>query len=489
MAYNRTKPKARQKIRRPRLIVVSNRSPYHLESLDGEIRMIRNVSGMVTGLEPVLASTQGMWVAWGNAPAECDICRIPPDNPTFDLKLIPLDQEEIRHFYLGFSNSTLWPLAHNFLGRTIFQEADWEGYFKVNRKFAEAVAVEARPSDLIWVNDYHLALVPQMLRNLRVTSRIGFFWHIPFPPLDLFRTLPWRRDFLKGLLGSDLVGFHCNSYVKNLLHAVENLLARDVSFSKGLVRNKHSVRVSAFPMGIDYYRIQKLTQEEQTINAAKRIRSEIGSKRIILGVDRLDYSKGIPERLEAIEKLLEENPRFIGKLSFVQISVPSRIQLPEYRRMQHEVENAVGRINGKFSKAAWTPIRYYFRSFPFEELVTYYLAADVCLVTPLRDGMNLIAKEYAATQSPDKGMLVLSEFAGAAEEMKEAVIVNPHSIPSIKNGLLEAINMSKVERMIRMEAMRNRLKRRTVGKWGEAFLERLRGDLPNKKTVGTKRRR
>lgn len=458
-----------------RLVVVSNRSPYYLEEVSGHIRMTRNVSGMVTGLEPVLESTNGMWIAWGTAPRACnrDTCRIPPDNPTFDLKLIPLDEEEIKYYYFGFSNSALWPLAHNFLGRTFYHEKDWESYTEVNRKFAEAVAEEAKPSDLIWVNDYHLTLVPYFLRKLKVRAKIGFFWHIPFPPLDIFRTLPWRREVLEGLLGSDLIGFHIPSYVRNFLHSVEAVLDKDVSFGRGIVRQRRPVKVDAFPMGVDYAGIQELISSKETLQASERIRKGMSSEYIVLGVDRLDYSKGIPERLRAIERLLEENPEYVGKLTFLQISVPSRIQLPEYNRMKQEVENAVGRINGHFSHGAWTPIRYYFRALPFEELISYYLAADVCLVTPLRDGMNLIAKEYVAAQDPDKGMLVLSEFAGAAEDMEEAVIVNPHSIPSIVRGIKKAIEMRPVERRIRMSQMRDRLRRSTVNEWGKDFINKL----------------
>lgn len=442
--------------------------------------MVRNVSGMVTGLEPVLASTNGMWIAWGTAPRSYsqDTYRIPPDNPTFELKLIPLDFEELKHFYLGFSNSTIWPLAHNFLGRTAYLEEDWETYVAVNQKFASAVADEAKPSDLIWVNDYHLALVPQVLRSLRVRSKLGFFWHIPFPPLDLFRTLPWRKEFLEGMIKANLIGFHTRSYVHNFLHAVEDILKKDVSFKKGLIRTPEGrgrmIKVEAFPMGVDYSGIQEMVGKKETLEAAKRIRQDIGVKHIILGVDRLDYSKGIPERLQAVERLLEENPGYVGKISFVQISVPSRIQIPEYYRMKQEVENAVGRINGRFSQGSWAPIYYHSRALPFEELILYYLAADVCLVTPLRDGMNLIAKEYVATQDPQKGMLVLSEFAGAAEELKEGVIVNPYSIPSIVRGLKEALEMKVEERRRRMNQMRKRLRRNNVEKWGAAFLERLR---------------
>lgn len=445
--------------------------------------MTRNVSGMVTGLEPVLASTRGMWIAWGSSPPhppqkstpQRRIYKIPPHNPTFDLKLINLDEDEIKHYYLGFSNSTLWPLAHNFLGRTLYDEKDWETYYRVNRKFARAVAAETRPSDLIWVNDYQLSLVPFFLRSMLPQSRIGFFWHIPFPPLDLFRTLPWRREFLEGLLGADLLGFHCRSYVRNFLAAVEELLGLDVSFKRGLVRRKARsvVRVAAFPMGIDYQGIQKLVRKHEVREVARRMRAEIGGEKIVLGVDRLDYSKGIPERLLAVEKFFEENPAYIGKLSFLQISVPSRIELPDYRQMKQETENAVGRINGRFSRGGWSPIRYFFRALPFEELVSYYLAADVCLVTPLRDGMNLVAKEYVAAQFPEKGMLVLSEFAGAAEEMKDAVHVNPHSIPSMVRGLKKALQMSGKERTARMKRMRERLERRTLRKWGKGFLNKL----------------
>ncbi len=486
----RRKPAFRKLPKTRRLVVVSNRSPYFLEELNGQIKMTRNVSGMVTGLEPVLASSNGMWVAWGTPPSACskDTCRIPPDNPTFDLKLISLTREEMEHYYLGFSNSALWPLAHNFLDRTNYQEEDWEMYSNVNRKFAEAVAEESRPSDLIWVNDYHLGLLPQMLRALNVRSRIGFFWHIPFPPVDLFRTLPWRKEYLKGMLSCDLIGFHCKSYVRNFLDSVEDLLGMDVSFGKGLIRKKRKTKVGAFPMGIDYYGIQELVKKPATRRLAEEIRSDMGGEYLMMGVDRLDYSKGIPERLYAVERFFEENPEYIGKLTFLQISAPSRIEIPEYHRMKREVEHAVGRINGRFSKGAWSPIKYYFRSFPFEELVSYYLASDVCLVTPLRDGMNLIAKEYVATQSSEKGMLVLSEFAGAAEELKEAVIVNPHSIPSMVKGIKEAVEMRPVERKIRMNEMRKRLKRKTVRKWGEAFLQRLSSTEGEKKNVSTWRK-
>lgn len=469
-------------VKKSRLIVVSNRSPYFFESYKDGIRMTRSVSGMVTGLEPVLASTRGMWIAWGALPKEVTdrIFRIPPENPTFDLKLIQLDANEINRYYLGFSNSTLWPLAHNFLGRTVYEEQNWHVYEQVNDKFAQAVAEEIRSKDTIWVNDYQLSLVPGKMRALGVRGKIGFFWHIPFPPLDLFRTLPWRKEIISGLLGSDLVGFHCRSYANNFLQAVEELLGLDVSFSKGLIRTRRPVQVAAFPMGIDYKRIQSLIKSNNAIDTARKIRKELAAKHLVLGVDRLDYSKGIPERLAAVERFLEENPAYIGKLSFIQVSVPSRIQLPEYAKMQSEVENAVGRINGRFSKRGWVPIHYYFRALPFEELVSYYMASDVCLITPLRDGMNLVAKEYIASQNRNRGMLVLSEFAGAAEELKEAVLVNPYSIPSIVRGLKKALEMKPGERYFRMNEMHQRLKRRDIEKWGRLFLEKLSRQIETK---------
>jgi alpha,alpha-trehalose-phosphate synthase [UDP-forming] len=438
--------------------------------------MIRSVSGMVSGLEPVLASTHGMWIAWGTPhPLVCpgDVCRIPPENPTFDLKFVQLTPQEVEHYYLGFSNSTLWPLSHNFLGRARYDEADWQTYCEVNEKFAKVVASEVKTGDILWVNDYPMSLVPARLRALGVRARIGFFWHIPFPPLDIFRTLPWRREMLTGLLGADFIAFHCRSYQNNFLQAVEELLSMDVSFAKGLIRKKRPTYTAALPMGIDYRGIQKIVSMQKTREGARKLREEIGAEHIILGVDRLDYSKGITERLAAVEKFLEDNPSYIGKISFVQISVPTRVQLLDYVKMKIEVENAEARINERFSRRGWMPIHYYFRSLSFEELISYYLAADICLITPLRDGMNLIAKEYVASQDPGKGMLVLSEFAGAAEELKEAVIVNAYSIPSIVRGLKRALEMKPKERHARMDEMRRRLKRRDIKKWGEAFLKKL----------------
>ncbi len=438
--------------------------------------MVRNVSGMVTGLEPVLTSTHGMWVAWGKPHSlVCpgNICRIPPENPTFDLKLVELTPHEVEHYYLGFANSTLWPLSHNFLGRTKYEEADWFVYNEVSDKFARIVSAEVKTGDTLWINDYPMSLVPAKLRALGVRARIGFFWHIPFPPLDIFRTLPWRREILTGLLGADLVAFHCRSYLNNFLQAAEELLSMDVSFAKGLIRKKRPTHAAALPMGIDYKGVQKIVGKQRARETARRIREEIGAEHIILGVDRLDYSKGITERLAAIERFLEENPSYIGKISFVQISVPTRVQLLDYVKMKIEVENAVSRINERFSRRGWLPIHYYFRSLPFEELISYYLAADICLITPLRDGMNLVAKEYVVSQDPGRGMLVLSEFAGAAEELKEAVIVNAYSIPSIVRGLKRALEMKPKERHARMDEMRKRLKRRDIRKWGETFLQKL----------------
>lgn len=458
------------------MIVISNRSPYFFEESRKGVRMIRSVSGMVSGLEPVLASTNGMWIAWGTPHSQVcpgNICRIPPEHPTFDLKLVQLTPHEVEHYYLGFANSTLWPISHNFLGRARYEEADWRIYNDVNEKFAKIVASEVKSGDILWVNDYPMSLVPAKLRALGVRSRIGFFWHIPFPPLDIFRTLPWRREMLSGLLGADFIGFHCRSYLNNFLQAVEELLGMDVSFAKGIIRKKRPTYTAALPMGIDYRGIQRIVNMSKTREAARRIREEIGAEHIILGVDRLDYSKGITERLAAIERFLEENPSYIGKISFVQISVPTRIQLLDYVKMKIETENAVARINERFSRRGWLPIHYYFRSLAFEELISYYFAADICLITPLRDGMNLVAKEYVVTQEPGRGMLVLSEFAGAAEELKEAVIVNAYSIPSIVRGLKRALEMKPKERHARMEEMRKRLKRRDIRKWGEAFLKKL----------------
>jgi len=457
-----------------RLLIVSNRTPYVLRMGKDGRRIEKTIGGMVSALEPVLLTQGGMWMGWGEGEVEREIgsIYIPEEDPRYQVKFIALSQKDVTEFYYGFSNTVLWPLCHYFLGRCRFSTSQWKAYERVNRKFADSVLVELRDHDFTWVHDYHLALVPRLLREQKPRSRVAFFWHIPFPHPDVFRALPWRAEILQGLLGNDLLGFHLESYADNFLDCAAQILKAEVDRTRRLVvyRGRRTA-VRAFPVGVDVDYHERIVRQPQTSHRAEKIRRDLHCEVMALGVERLDYTKGILERLWAVERFLELYSEFRRRFVLVQIAVPSRTRVEEYKRLKREIDETVGRINGRFSEVGWTPVRYLYRGIPHEELIAYYLAADLALVTPLRDGLNLAAKEYVAVK--ENGALILSEFAGAAVELPQALLVNPFNTEEVAQTIHRALHMTDGERRSRIAEMRDRVKTHDIHWWRKSFFEEL----------------
>ncbi|MEM6370686.1 MAG: trehalose-6-phosphate synthase [Myxococcota bacterium] len=455
-----------------RILAVSNREPYtrHV-SEDGQVEFELRAGGLVTALTPVMRSSSGVWIA-GDSDGEARRDEVPHEGPQFLLRQVPLSEEDVESYYRGFANRALWPLCHYFIDACHFAESQFASYQDVNQRFAEAVVAEEGDADLVWVHDYHFMLLPKLVRERsRRRNPIAYFHHIPFPPEAVFRVLPWRREILVGLLGADFIGFHTEIYVKNFLESCAGILQADVDLASGRVRwDNRSIDVSAYPIGIETAEFEQMAGAQGTTERSEIIRRNIGAEKIVLGVDRLDYSKGILQRLYAIERLFELHPEFRGKVSFVQVAVPSRTAVKEYEELKRGVDETVGRINGRFSNSGWTPVIYLYRGLPREELVAYYRAADVCLITPLRDGMNLVAKEYVACKTDDDGVLILSEFAGASAELDTALLVNPYSIQDMAVALQWALTMEAGERQRRMKQMRDHVREYDVHKWLESIV-------------------
>jgi trehalose 6-phosphate synthase len=450
------------------LVVVANRLPVHNTPTGWET----SPGGLVSALMPLLQSRQGVWVGWAGS-SSGDLAPFTHDG--LQNVPVPLSAEEIRDYYEGFSNSTLWPLYHDACQQPQFHRHWWRPYVAVNERFAEVVAREAAPGANVLVQDYHLQLVPGMLRQARPDLRIGFFLHIPFPPVELFAQLPWRQRILEGLLGADVVGFQTKAGAQNFIRLV-NRYTPHRGVSQAINVEGRSVEVREFPISIDFEKIERLAADPATIRRAAEIRAELGENRtLMLGVDRLDYTKGIDQRLRALHEVLRAGRHTVDDLVLVQLSVPSREQVDEYVEIRERIETLVGHINGEFGEVGKVPVHYLRRSLPIEELVAYYVAADVMLVTPLRDGMNLVAKEYAAARRNDTGVLVLSEFCGSAHELERAVLVNPHDIDGMAATIERAIAMPRAEQARRMRSLRQRVRRRTVYDWADDFTAALAG--------------
>jgi trehalose 6-phosphate synthase len=452
-------------------VVVANRLPVDLERLpDGTERWKGSPGGLVTAVAPMLRGREGAWVGW---PGLADADAEPFVDNDIQLHPVRLSAKEVEDYYEGFSNGTIWPLYHDVVAPPAFHRHWWQAYVAVNQRFAEATAKVAAPGATVWVQDYQLQLLPAVLRELRPDLRIGFFLHIPFPPTELFQQLPWRKRIVEGLLGADLVGFHTPGGVRNFRW----LAARFTDATAGPARNELTygdrvVRLGAFPISIDSKSLDKLSRTAEVQEKAKQIRADLGDpERIILGVDRLDYTKGINVRLRAFEELLVEGRA--DDTVMIQLATPSRERVEHYQTMRNDIEQSVGRINGEHSRVGFPVLHYLHQSLPREDLVAFFLAADVMLVTPLRDGMNLVAKEYVACRSDGGGVLVLSEFAGAAIELKDAVLVNPYDTDGVKNALHAALTMEPADAHKRMRALRRQVLTHDVERWARSFLETL----------------
>ena len=443
------------------VVVVSNRLPVTIHRGPGGLEGKRSPGGLVSALEPVLKRRGGTWIGWPGTELRQGETFVASDG-SYDVKAVRLTEAEVAGYYHGFSNRTLWPLFHSLPERARFDRREWDVYQRANSRFAEATAEVAAGAELVWIHDYHLMLAPQLLAERRQDSRVAFFLHIPFPPYDLFRLLPWDRELLRGLLASDLIGFHVDAYARNFLDCAERLLGARVDHEAMLVEHgDRTVQIGAFPIGIDF---------EFFESAARAAPPSAHPERIVLGVDRLDYTKGIPERILAFERLLELHPEHREKVVLMQVAVPSRFQVAEYRHLKREIDQIVGRVNGRFATAQWSPIRYLYRGFAQDRLAGIYRDADVALVTPLRDGMNLVAKEYVACQVGEPGVLVLSRLAGAAETMYEAIQVNPHNLDGTAEAIHRGLTMNEAERASRLSALRRRERLYNLDIWVDRFL-------------------
>ena len=454
------------------LLIVANRLPVdRVTHDDGTVGWRKSPGGLVTAIEPVMRANDGTWIGW---PGGTDTDLEPFEDDGMHLVPMSMTQQEIEYYYEGFSNATLWPLYHDVVAKPEFHREWWDVYVSVNRRFAEKAAELASENATVWVHDYQLQLVPQMLRDLRPDLRIGFYLHIPFPPGELFQQLPWRRQILEGLLGADLLGFQLAGGAQNFVRLVRQRVGHKTHRDLVYLPDGRTVRAAPFPIAIDTDGFETLATSETVVERAAQIRTELGNPRkIFLGIDRLDYTKGIVARLRAYSELVRDGELDVEDAVFVQVAVPSREQVEHYRVLRNEIDQLVGRINGDLGRIGRPVISYLHSSYPREEMAALYSCADVMVVTPYRDGMNLVAKEYVACRVNDDGALVLSEFAGAAEELRQAWLINPYDINGMKSALLEAFRADDKETTRRMKAMRKTISKHDVAAWAQAFMEML----------------
>ncbi len=450
-----------------RIVVVANRLPVSWTG-DG---WVTSPGGLVRALEPVLQRVEGSWVGWSGTAGEAPA---PFEHDGIAQKPVSLSEEEVDGFYYGFCNGALWPLYHDAVVSPEFHRHHWRPYKAVNQRYAEVAAESLDPDDIAWVQDYQLQLVPGMLRQIRSDVTIGFYLHIPFPPLELFARLPWRTQLIEGLLGADVLAFQTRASISNFARAAVRFAGAESMGRRELRWQGRAIKLQRAPIAIDTAHFEQLARSPAVTQRVTELRRELGdTDHIFLGVDRLDYTKGIDLRLKSFAGLLEKSRDHPHKYAFVQVAVPSRENVPEYQQLRSEIEQLVGRINGDFGEPGWSPVSYLYRSLPLEELIAYYLVADVMLVTPLRDGMNLVAKEYVASRRRAPGVLVLSEFAGAAEQLRSALIVNPHDVDGVTAVMKQASEMERGEARRRMQRLRRTVRKDTVFDWARACLATL----------------
>jgi trehalose 6-phosphate synthase/phosphatase len=457
-----------------RLLIVANRLPVTVRPTPVGVEVERSTGGLATGMSRPHEQSAGLWIGWSGAGDDLT----PAQQAELETQLasqrlvgVPLNRDLVTRYYEGYSNGVLWPLFHYLLDQVPLQPSDWDAYVQANEQFAEVVVAQYRPGDLIWIHDYQLLLLPGLVRRRLPEARIGFFLHIPFPSEELFRTLPARRQLLEGFLGADLVGFHTPTYLRHFATALTDILGLTVDIDRVQLPGRE-VRLGVFPMGVDASLFQNLSREPAVEAEAEALRGD-GSVRILVGVDRLDYTKGIPRRLLAFERMLQTHSELREKVRLVQVAVPSRTGVEAYQDFRSLVDGLVGRINGAFGTPRWVPVHYIFRGLSAEDLVALYRAADVMLVTPLRDGMNLVAKEFLASRTDGDGVLVLSEFAGAAWELPEALQVNPYDTDATGEVIFRALTMEPEERRARLAPLRERVATFDVHRWVASFLEQL----------------
>lgn len=460
-----------------RFVIVANAEPYQHKIKNGRICCEEVGGGLTTGLKPLMKETNGIWIAWGRGDEDFNEkvvdkknkVKVPDkeevgESEKFTLKRVNLSREEVGGFYRGFSNRTLWPVFHSFPGKCVFKEKYWNAYKKVNQKYSKATVEELQPEDKVWIQDYHLTLLPKMIRNEK-ESKIAFFLHIPWPPWEIYGKIPWKREILEGLSGCDFIGMHRPSYRRNLLHCIEKVGGKVDWKENTFYLEESKTKVASIPLGINYKWFNSL----KTHRKENELKAKFHAKHLIFGVDRLDYTKGILERVYAFERFLEENPKYRGNTTLIQRISLSRTGIKEYKDMNDKISMEIGRVNGKFQKEKWIPIRHFYGGIPQSELIKWYRACDIALITPGIDGMNLVSKEYIASQND--GVLILSEFAGSADQLKEAVIVNPYNIEQTSKAIKTALEMNPEERKRKFQKLKESVKKYDLNWWRNKFLE------------------
>lgn len=455
-------------------IIVSNRLPVKIIENNGSLEFKPSEGGLATGLGSIYRQGNNMWLGWpGMEVAEEEHQqKIVQELAKMNLSPVFLTQDEINLYYEGFSNETLWPVFHYHPTYAVYEQSYWDNYLQVNQKFKDCILKIAEPGDTIWVHDYQLLLLPGLIREEMPEMSIGFFLHIPFPSYELFRLIPWRAEILENMLGADLLGFHTFDDVRHFTSSVSHLLpvhssANEINF------NDRQVVAETFPMGIDDKKFEMLTQNEEVQANIQTLKESFNELKMILSIDRLDYSKGIIQRLQAFDLLLQKNDEYKEKVVLYMIIVPSRDTVPRYKELRDEIDKVVGNINSRYRTLNWIPIHYYYRSFPIEMLSALYSFAEVCLVSPMRDGMNLVSKEYVASRTNNTGVLILSEMAGAAKELIDALIVNPNNIGEVYKSMIQALNMPAEEQRRRMQAMREVVSKFNIRHWVKIYMDRL----------------
>lgn len=473
-----------------RLVIVSNRLPASVSRQKDKFVFTESVGGVATGISSLTKPKERLWFGWPGLPndrlKDTDHAQITEELNKKGCHPVFLSSKHIQDFYSGFSNKTIWPLFHYFSEFTVFDKTYWKSYQTVNQIFCDEIVPHLTKSDIIWVHDYQLMLLPAMIREKLPHAQIGFFLHIPFPSFELLRNLPWRDDILHGILGADLIGFHEYDYVRHFLSSIYRICGHEHQLSQLNIEDRH-IRVDAFPMGINYEKYADSLSSPHVQAEISQLKNN--DTKTILSVDRLDYTKGILKRLEAYDLFLTKHPEYRGKVSLVMVAVPSRANVEQYALLRDDIEKLVGRINGTYGTLNWTPVSYLYRSLPFEQIAAMYNVADIALITPLRDGMNLVAKEFVAAQSSKdrQGILILSEMAGAASELSEAIVINPHDKETLVNAIVDALKMPQQERLRRNRLMQSRIARYTVSRWAHDFIEALQQVKAEQQSLTTKK--
>ena len=466
-------------------IIVSNRLPVQITKLENSYVFNTTSGGLATGMDSIHQGKNSLWIGWPGIASDSidDDSYVPLINSLKKLNFCPvsLSKKEIDDFYYGLPNKCIWPLFHYFIELSKFDKKYWDSYVEINKKFSEIVIGNIEKGDIVWIHDYQLLLCPKMIKDKRPDVTIGFFLHIPFPSFEIFRIFPWRVQLIEGILGADLVGFHTYDYQRHFLSSVRRILKHEVSFNKVTLTSRE-VTVNTFPMGIDYNKFYNAAKDhmDQKIKEKSELKKQLelhkkgdeGGK-LILSIDRLDYTKGVINRIKAFDVFLSKHPEYREKVRLVMLTVPSRSDVPEYKKLKKETDEIVGRINGKYATVNWTPIWYYYRAMDFEDLIDLYMTSDIAMISPVRDGMNLVAKEFIATRVNLDGVLILSEMAGASKELFEALLVNPFDLNSMAGAIYKALTMSLNEQKERNRSMQKRLKRYTVQLWASEFMKAL----------------